>query len=155
MIDLYEQFASSVSSLYFHIQKIQRTEMARYGLKGAHVHCLLAISRHPEGITAARLCQICDKDKAAVSRTLAELEKEGLVTRPADCTKHYRVPLFLTEKGKQITEQVSALVTMAVQQADCGLSQEKREICFESMDIIAQNLHRISTDGIRKVGNCG
>ena len=77
----YEQFAGSVLCLSRCIQKIQRTEMAKYGLKGAHAQCLLAMSRYPDGITAAQLSQISDKDKAAISRTLAELMQAGMVER--------------------------------------------------------------------------
>ena len=61
----YEQFARSVLCLSRCIQKIQRTVMAKYGLMGAHAQCLLIMSRYPEGITAAQLSQISDKDKAA------------------------------------------------------------------------------------------
>ena len=77
MISRYEIISASVSSIYHDIQKIQRTEMAKYGLKGPHAQFLLAMSRYPEGITAARLCEICEKDKAAISRTLTELEQAG------------------------------------------------------------------------------
>ena len=71
----YELLSGSISSMYHDIQKIERTEMAQYGLKGPHAQCLLAMKKHPEGITAARLCEVCEKDKAAVSRILAELEE--------------------------------------------------------------------------------
>lgn len=54
----YELITASISSMYYDIQKIERIEMARYGLKGPHAQCLLAMKRHPEGITAARLCDI-------------------------------------------------------------------------------------------------
>ena len=94
----YEQFAGSVLCLYRYIQKIQRVEMAKYGLKGSHAQCLLVMNRYPEGITAAQLSQISDKDKAAISRTLSELAREGLVERK-NTTNSYRAPLFLTEKG--------------------------------------------------------
>ena len=59
MISKYELFSASVSCMYHDIQKIERLEMAKYGLKGPHAQCLLAMSRHPAGITAARLCEIC------------------------------------------------------------------------------------------------
>ena len=81
MISKYELFSSSVSSLYHDIQKIERVEMANFGLKGPHAQVLLAMSRCPEGITAVRLCQICEKDKAAISRSVAELEQAGLLER--------------------------------------------------------------------------
>ena len=100
MISRYEIISASVSSIYHDIQKIQRTEMAKYGLKGPHAQCLLAMSRYPEGITAARLCEICEKDKAAISRTLTELEQAGMVSRQTNNGSRYRASLTLTEQGQ-------------------------------------------------------
>ena len=47
MADRFEQFTTSVSRIYQSIQKIQRQEMANYGLKSAHVSCLLTLQQHP------------------------------------------------------------------------------------------------------------
>ena len=74
----YELFSSSICCIYHDIQRIERAQMAKYGLKGPHAQCLLAMSRNPAGITAAELCELCEKDKAAISRTVAELEQAGV-----------------------------------------------------------------------------
>ena len=93
----YELLSGSISSMYHDIQKIERTEMAQYGLKGPHAQCLLAMKKHPEGITAARLCEVCEKDKAAVSRILAELEEAGMILRENRNGSRYRAILLLTD----------------------------------------------------------
>ena len=72
MISRFEQFSSVISSIYGAIQKIEREEMAKYGLKGAYAQYLVAVKRFPEGVTSTELCELCDKDKAAVSRIVAE-----------------------------------------------------------------------------------
>ncbi len=59
----YELISGSLASMYHDIQKIERMEMAKYGLKGPHAQCLLAMKRHPEGITAARICEACERTK--------------------------------------------------------------------------------------------
>lgn len=150
MTDRYEQFSSSVSCLYRYVQKIERTEMANYGLKGPHAQCLLAISRYPQGITASQLCEVCDKDKAAVSRTLAELEQAGMVSRGSGEGKRYRICLHLTQKGSDIAERVKKLAALAVEQAGDGLSEENRAVFYAALNLIAENLRRISRDGIQK-----
>ena len=81
MENRYELLSSSISCMYHDIQKIERMEMAKYDLKGPHAQCLLAMKKYAEGITAARLCEVCEKDKAAVSRILAELAEAGMVFR--------------------------------------------------------------------------
>ena len=51
MENRYELLSGSISCMYHDIQKIERVEMARYGLKGPHAQCLLAMKKHSEGIT--------------------------------------------------------------------------------------------------------
>lgn len=145
----YEQFAGSVLCLYRYIQKIQRVEMAKYGLKGSHAQCLLVMNRYPEGITAAQLSQISDKDKAAISRTLSELAREGLVERKST-SNTYRAPLFLTEKGLDAAMRVDQIARKAVEQAGEGLTESRRTDFYATLDLLATNLHRISQDGLEE-----
>ena len=100
MITKYELFSNSVACLYRDIQKLERMEMAKYGLKGPHAQCLLSLSRYPEGLIATELCDLCEKDKAAISRTVAELEEVGLVERIGRHGSRYRAALVLTEHGR-------------------------------------------------------
>lgn len=149
----YEQFAGSVLCLYRYIQKIQRTEMAKYGLKGAHAQCLLIMSRYPDGITAAQLSQISDKDKAAISRTLSELAREGMVERRTKNGNVYRAPLCLTDKGHGAALRVEQIARMAVEQAGIGLTEERRTNFYATLDLLATNLQRISKDGLEEAAD--
>ena len=150
MIDRFEQFYGAVSGIYHSIQKIERTEMAKYGLKGPHVQCLLAMVRNPEGITAARLCEICEKDKAAISRTIGELESAGMVICEDTPGKRYRSKLILTEKGSEIAVNVKNLVHLAVSRASEGYGLEDRQVFINVLSVIAGNLQVLSADGIMK-----
>ena len=149
MISKYELFSASVSCMYHDIQKIERLEMAKYGLKGPHAQCLLAMSRHPAGITAARLCEICEKDKAAISRILAELEQSGMVVREMPNGSKYRAILALTEQGKSAAATVSQKAQLAVEQAGAGLNDAQREVFYQVLSLIAGNLHTICKEGIK------
>lgn len=150
MISKYELFSASVSCMYHDIQKIERLEMAKYGLKGPHAQCLLAMSRHPAGITAARLCEICEKDKAAISRILAELEQSGMVVREMPNGSKYRAILTLTEQGKSAAATVSHKAQLAVEQAGAGLNDAQREVFYQVLSLIAGNLHTICKEGIKQ-----
>ena len=150
MVSKYEIFSTVVSSLYRDIQKIERMEMAKYGLKGPHAQCLVVMERHPEGITATKLCEICERDKAAISRTVSELEEAGLLLRKENHGVHYRVPLVLTEAGRQAAQEVNAVAFRAVEQAGAGLADDQREIFYQVLGTIARNLHMISRDGLKE-----
>ena len=150
MVSRYELFSSSISCIYHAIQKIERVEMAKYGLKGPHAQCLLAMSHYPEGITAARLCEICEKDKAAISRTLAELEQSGMICRDVRNGSRYRSSLTLTEQGLDAATTVSEKARLAVELAGNGLEDTQREIFYQVLTLIAGNLHNLCRDGLKK-----
>ncbi len=148
MIGRFEQFCAAISSIQHSISKIERVEMARYGLKGPHAQCLLTMERHPEGITAARLCEICEKDKAAISRTLAELEHAGMITRVDPEGKRYRTKLYLTEKGSEVAANVDDLVHEAVSRVSRSYDVQTREIFVHVLTTIADSLQNLCQDGL-------
>lgn len=150
MFTRFEQFCTAISVIHHAIQKIQRIEMTKYGLKGPHAQCLLIISQYPDGITAARLCQLCEKDKAAISRTVAELEEADMLIRRDPDGKRYRSRLYLTEKGAEIAENVGSLVHSAVSQASEGYGEQDREIFIHVLNLIAGNLQDICRDGLEQ-----
>lgn len=148
MVTRFEQFCTAISGIQRCIQKIERVEMAKYGLKGPHCTCMVAMSRYPDGITAARLCEICDKDKAAISRTVSELEQAGMVLRHDPDGKRYRSQLRLTEKGREIAEYVNELVFLAVSKASAGYDKETQQTFVRVLSLIAGNLHTICREGL-------
>ena len=148
MISRFEQFSSSVACIYHCIQKIEREEMAKYGLKGPHAQCLIAMRYNPDGITASGLCAICDKDKAAISRTVAELEQEGLLERVMRGSVRYRAPLKLTARGQDAAARVEAQVKRAVEKAGAGMSDAHRVVFYQVLGLIAGNLQAICEEGL-------
>ena len=145
MIQRFELFTSSISNIYREIQKIERIEMERYGLKGAYTQYLLAIAYRPDGMTAAKLCEICDKNKAAVSRILSEMEQSGLIQRSAN---PYKSLLTLTAKGKNAVEYVKERCSLATTLAGEGLSEDDRSIFYATLHRIASNLQKLSEHGL-------
>lgn len=148
MLNRFEQFTSAISALYRDVQKIERDEMEKQGLRGAFAQYLLAISRHPEGITAATLCEVCDKDKAAVSRIIAEMEAKGLLEKENDGTGQYRARLRLTPAGQAAADFVRERASIAVELAGSGLSEEDRKAFYHTLSRLCSNLQQISTEGM-------
>lgn len=148
MIKRFEKFSSSIFTIFRYIQHLETEEMEKYGLKGSFVQYLLIMDRFEEGITAAKLGKLCDKDKAAVSRALREMQEKGLICRREGENGHYRAPLFLTPQGRDAAEFVAMRAKLAVEAAGEGLSDEHRKIFYDTLDLIAQNLQNICKDGI-------
>lgn len=148
MLGRYEVLSAAISNMYHDIQKIERTEMAKFGMKGPHAQCLLALYRYSDGLTAAELCDICDKDKAAISRTVAELQDAGMVARKERNGKHYRAKLTLTEQGSAAAKAVSDRALVVIEMAGVGLEDEQRQVFYRVLNLISRNLHTICKDGL-------
>ena len=61
MLARFTQFTAHISEIYWTIQKIERDEMERLGLKGSQAQCLVAISRKEEGITEEELITMVEE----------------------------------------------------------------------------------------------
>lgn len=150
MVSRFEQFSTAIASIHRNIQKIERAEMAKFGLKGPHCQCLLAMLRFPEGVTAAQLCEICDKDKAAISRTVAELESAGMVSRPQGQGKRYRASLKLTEAGMAAASAVVNRTKVAVVAATGDYGREQQLQFTQTLAMLASNLDTICREGLKE-----
>lgn len=148
MVSRFEHFSSSISCIYRYIQRIERTEMEKYGLKGPYAQCLLAMRRYPEGITAARLCEVCDKDKAAISRMVAELDEKGMIFRGDERGNRYRMQLKLTALGEAAADHVEQRAKLAVEEASTGMTEDQRATLYAVLDLIAGNLQTICAEGL-------
>lgn len=146
MSERFDRFTSAISSIHRFIQKLERDEMAKYGLKGAAAQYLSALRRYPQGITATALCEVCDRDKAGISRILNEMEEKGLVTR-TDRTS-YRALLTLTPIGLEAAEFVDRRASLAVDLAGQGLHEADRAAFYQTLELIGSNLRDLSHQGI-------
>jgi len=148
MLSRFQQFSYVISEINRHIQKIERDEMIKYGCKGAFAQYLVALLSHPEGLTATRLCQLCDKDKAAISRIVSEMQEKGLVTRSAETARAYNAPIKLTEYGRNAAEHVCLKARAAVKAVGGEMSEEERRVLYSLLDTIAGKLQTLSEEGI-------
>lgn len=139
MNDRFEAFVTGITVCYKYIQRIKSTEMTELGLKGTHAMCLFFLHHNPAGLTAAQLCSLCAEDKAAISRTVSELRRVGLVCAPA--AKNYRAPLLLTAQGDTVARRVDGLIEGWVDAGGSGLTADQRDSFYETLSRIASNLH--------------
>jgi len=142
----FETFIGLVSQIYKSIQKIKGIEMMEQGLRANHTMCLYNLSQHPEGLTAAELSVLCDEDKAAISRTLAELAERGYVSCEMPVgRKKYRTKLFLTEKGDGAARFIAEKAESILEKGGEGLTPEQRESLYASLALISANLQSLQS----------
>ena len=140
MQDRFGSFVMGITACYKYIQRIKAAEMVDFGLKGTHVMCLFYLHRHPEGLTAAQLCQLCDEDKGAISRSITELESGSYLSVQRTDGKNYRARICLTEKGITAAQQMESLIGNWVEAVGGNLTQQERETFYLVLEKIAGNL---------------
>ena len=148
MVGRFEVFTFALSELTTHWNKIAAEEMKSLGLKGGCILYLIALFKHPDGLTAAQLCEMCNRDKAEVSRAVSAMLSKGIVDRVNTTVSGYRANIRLTEKGREITHQLRERVKLAVEKGGEGLTDDYREAFYSALGIISANLKNISKEGL-------
>lgn len=145
MIDRFEKFSYFISEISRYWHKIANDVMNEYGLKGPHSVYFTTMCQYPDGITATKLCELCSRDKADVSRAVSVMEKKGLVIKEG---ANYRALLKLTKEGEKIAELIKSRAEAAVEYGGNGLTDEQRTKFYEALEIICSNLEDLSMKGL-------
>ncbi len=143
MEERYQMFTTLIVKCARAIKKIKSSEMSKFNLKGLHASCLYYVYIHNNALTASELCDICDEDKANISRAIDMLGTQGFVVCDSKTQKKYNCPVSLTEKGKEIAKSVAERIDCIVSSASQGLSEENRRIFYASLTLLSNNLDRI------------
>lgn len=146
MVDRFQRFSLSLFEISRCWHKLAAEEMAKYGLKGPYAIYLVVLQHNPEGLTAARLCELCGRDKADVSRCLSDMLKKGLVYREGG--NSYRAKVRLTQLGAEAAGHVCSRATVAVELAGKDISGEERTIFYHALSSITENLRSLSRQGL-------
>ena len=145
----FEVFTLALSEIMSNWNKIATDELRPYGLKGGYVVYLIALFKAPAGLTAANLSQMCNRDKAEVSRAIKAFEEKGFVTRTNTTVTNYRAIIALTKKGREVTHALRERVKLVVEKGGEGLGDNEREIFYNALETISENLKKISKDGLK------
>ena len=143
MTERFETFTVLINRISRNIRKIKNQEMASFQLKSIHISCLYYLYS-AGSLTAAELCERCEEDKAAVSRALDYLEKEGYLEASDKNAKRYRHPLHLTEKGVQASSIIAAKIDAVLEEINSSLTEQERLAFYRSLTAISNRLDAIA-----------
>ena len=148
MLNRFARFSLAISEIDRCWHKLAAKEMVKYDLNSPHAVYLTTLYEFEKGVTAAKLCELCGKNKADVSRMVAVLVKKGLVRKEMIGGKFYRAKLLLTEEGKRVAEYVRQQAATAVELAEIGLPEEERDVFYRCLERITSNLRVLSEGGL-------
>lgn len=143
MQERFETFTVLINRISRDIRRIKNQEMAAYHLRSAHVSCLYYIYSL-DGVTAAELCEHCEEDKATVSRALCYLEDNGFIYRNTDCSKRYKSPLYLTDKGQAAGKRIAEKISDVLDIIGCTLTKDERAAFYRTLSTISRILDDIA-----------
>lgn len=139
------EFLKRWNELERNIKKLKIMEAQKLGLKVADLMILLELSQ--EGLSNADLSRRCDLDKAAVTRSLKELDKLGYIHRFSNSSgKRYGSKLVLSPLGNQMMLDLSKTMDRIVKQSSADLSEQQRQQFYATLTEIAQNIRRLNQE---------
>ena len=145
--NLHERFVVSITELHRYLQKLKELEMGQMDLKAGYTMCLYYLGKHPEGLTATQLTELCKEDKAAISRTLSQLSSKGLVScELPEHKRSYRTLYYLTEEGNTVVKKISSRIYSALAHGGDGMTEEQRLNLYDSLERISHNLEQYLTE---------
>jgi DNA-binding MarR family transcriptional regulator len=102
---------------------------------------LLAIE---PGIPAGRICQVIGFDKGPVSRTLAVMQKRGLITIRTDPDDGRTHMISLTAKGRTTHDQVIVAALQRERGLLSCLSRDEQEVLIDLLRRLHNNLGAVA-----------
>ncbi|MCM1438281.1 MAG: MarR family transcriptional regulator [Roseburia sp.] len=142
-MDRYNKFTVLINRIVRSIHRIKHEAMAKYGLASAHVSCLYYLYKEGKALTARELCDKCEEDKAAVSRAIDLLTREGYVTCGGGSAKKYKSPITLTEKGTATGRDIADKIDDVLARVSECVREDDRVILYDSLEKISDELQRV------------
>lgn len=148
MISRFERFAYNITEIDLYWHRLSTHVMKQYNLKGSYAVYFLHLLDKSEGVAAVDLAKFCNKDKADVSRDMADLEKRGIIIRQKNGNSGYRAKIFLTEEGIRIAREIVQITETAVSVVSGRLSEEEQGNLFHCLEEISEAMKSFCENGL-------
>lgn len=145
MKDRYLRFTGLMTDIMRNVRRITSDAISHYEIKRSYVPCIYFLYKNGP-LTAARLCKLCDEDKANISRTLRALEDDGYAVKEERASSRSPVRMTLTETGREIGEFLAARVNSSVELATSGIDPDDIETMYSVLERIRENLSVLHAD---------
>lgn len=140
----FEEFSALISCIHGNIQKLKARYTTQLGLKAVHVFWLYLLRTHPEGLSASELAAAGQSDRSLVSREINVLFDKGIIfTRDNGEKRRYGWKLMLTDKGREIADIISAVVTDIQNTVSRDISEADLITFYRTLRNLAGNISEL------------
>ena len=149
----FEEFSALISSVHGNIQKLKTRYTTQLDLKAVHVFWLYLLRAHPEGMSASELAAAGQSNRSLVSREIDELFDKGIIfTQDNGDKRRYGWKLMLTDKGRQLADAISAVVTDIQNTVSRDIPEEDLITFYRTLRTLADGLSELTkSNNIREV----
>ena len=137
--DRLDEFMTLIVGASRCVTKLKSRYMARYGLGSTHTMCIRKLYSSKSGLTRTQLSDLCELDKAQVSRIIVELTQKGFVSEGPG-SSNYKRRVILTNEGKRIAEEINSIVLQINNYVSAEIPHEDIETFYRVFDLIHKNL---------------
>lgn len=116
------------------IARMYNSEAAQHGLTTTVGYVLLNIAK--EGTPSTRIGPLIGMEATSLTRTLKQLEADGLIERRSDVQDARKVLIFLTAKGRQKRELARRTVKAFNKEVEERIGAKKLEAFLSTLDKI-------------------
>ncbi len=124
MINLSDNLVRQIGLLYRYMMRALEAETAPLGM-GAGRFSYLFILYINEGVTQQDIAYRMQADKAAVARTLVQLEMQGYVERRSDPDDGRVTRVYLTDKSRKMQAKLETAVERVLNRLNLDRSEEE------------------------------
>jgi MarR family transcriptional regulator for hemolysin len=100
----------------------------------------------PEGVSQATLTKQYQIDPASITRTVQAMERDGLITRRPDENDNRLMRVYITEKGRLLTESLPPQLVIFEQQVVKGLTENEILLLHSLLEKIEGQMNPESTE---------
>jgi DNA-binding MarR family transcriptional regulator len=130
-----------ISIIYRQGQCYINKRLEPYGI-GSGQFIFLNILYHKDGIRQEDMAEFLDIDKGTTARAIKRLEEEGYVYRKTDSEDHRAQLIFLTQKAKDIEDDIKNILKSWTEILLSDFSMEDCKKAEELMEAMTNNIHR-------------
>ena len=144
----FEEFVGTISAVAKEVQRIKANESAKLGLQGADIMVLYYLGQSDTGLTGADLARASGCTRAAVSRTLARMEREGFVKvgEGSGESAQYRAPVTLTAQGREAAAAANERIGFVMKSVSAAQTDAERNQMYASLAQVLQCLKGLSRE---------
>lgn len=134
----FEEFSFLISCIHGNIQKLKTRYTTRLGLKAVHVFWIYLLRAHPEGMSASELAAAGRSNRSLVSREIDALFEKGIIfTQDNSGKRRYGWKLMLTDKGRELADIISAVVTDIQNTVSRDISEADLITFYRTLEMLA------------------